>query len=270
MQNAKDIPPTHKRFLLWGASGTGKTSQFLTLPGKKFLYIFDPSGVEGIRGYDVDFELILPDSMNLNISSSSADGATRGTKMQQDAPQAAANFLLDLRKKKKEGFFDQYDAVGMDSVTFYAKLVMDRIVWNNQRPGHTPHQDDYAPEMNQVFNAMREFIAIPGCTLFASTHEENKEDKRTGLTNVEYALTGKLRVWLTGLFTDVFRTIVGEKDENIGKHYVVTGKIARAGGIRKSIRWLDHIHEVTIKDWDNLETQGLGAILAEDERRRSA
>ncbi|KKL07321.1 hypothetical protein LCGC14_2587250, partial [marine sediment metagenome] len=46
MPNAKDNPDIGKaKFLLLGPTGSGKTSQILTLPGKTFCYLFDPSSL---------------------------------------------------------------------------------------------------------------------------------------------------------------------------------------------------------------------------------
>ena len=72
MPNAKDVHPMETRnIFLWGEMGTGKTTQLLTLPGKKFLFGFDPAVVEAIAGYDVDYEMFLPDEVNLNVTSMS-------------------------------------------------------------------------------------------------------------------------------------------------------------------------------------------------------
>ena len=179
-------------------------------------------------------------------------------------PKAATNFLTHLRKSAAEGRFEEYEVIAMDSITFYAKLVMDRVVWTNQRKMHSPHQDDYTPEMNSVFNALREFTSMP-YQLFATTHEEDRENKRTGLVTTEYALTGKLRIWTTGLFSDVYRTVIGEG----GEYVVQCRQMQGTGGIRASFRWLPTMVDVTIKDWDEPWRYGLGKIMSLDEAKRA-
>ena len=80
MPNARDAHETsaHKFFLL-GDTGAGKTAQFLTLPGKKFIYLFDPNAILTLRGHDVDYEEYLPDRLNLSVKSL-AKGAGGGVK----------------------------------------------------------------------------------------------------------------------------------------------------------------------------------------------
>ena len=48
---AKNIAP--HTFLMLGPTGSGKTSQLLTLPGKKFAYLFDPNAILSLRGHDI-------------------------------------------------------------------------------------------------------------------------------------------------------------------------------------------------------------------------
>ena len=70
MPNAKDIPrsPVFRVFPL-AYTGGGKTTNFLTFPGKKFAYIFDPNGELTLRGHDVDYEIFAPDVRTFNIQS---------------------------------------------------------------------------------------------------------------------------------------------------------------------------------------------------------
>ena len=47
MPNAKDAStPTHRRFLVAGENGAGKSALIWSLPGKKFAYLFDPNYME--------------------------------------------------------------------------------------------------------------------------------------------------------------------------------------------------------------------------------
>jgi GTPase SAR1 family protein len=47
MANAKDAHATSTpKILLLGDTGAGKTTQVLTLPGRKFAYLFDPKSLQ--------------------------------------------------------------------------------------------------------------------------------------------------------------------------------------------------------------------------------
>ena len=52
--NATEDDVGKPKFLLVGSTGSGKTAQILTLPGKTFAYIFDPSALATLKGYDID------------------------------------------------------------------------------------------------------------------------------------------------------------------------------------------------------------------------
>ena len=61
MPNAKNAERRQTGILSVGTTGGGKTTMFSTIPGRKFLYIFDPNAVNTIRGLDIDYEVFLPD-----------------------------------------------------------------------------------------------------------------------------------------------------------------------------------------------------------------
>src|SRR5580765_2220579 len=69
MPNAKDtdLNPT-KRILLVGPTGSGKTAQIWTLPGKRFAYIFDPNSLSTLKGCDVDYEEFYPDFLEMDAT----------------------------------------------------------------------------------------------------------------------------------------------------------------------------------------------------------
>ena len=70
MPNAKDYTDlATPKFLVLGKTGAGKTAGFLTIPGKKFIYCFDPNSILTLRGHDVDFEEFLPDDLSMKVTS---------------------------------------------------------------------------------------------------------------------------------------------------------------------------------------------------------
>src|SRR3989304_5664694 len=74
---ARDVieRPGRKIFVL-GSTGSGKTTQFLTLPGKKFMYLFDPNAILSIKGYDVDYEELLLDKFFDSYENIAIDSGT--------------------------------------------------------------------------------------------------------------------------------------------------------------------------------------------------
>ena len=66
MPNAKDAPLEVFTICNVGGTGSGKTLGLLTLPGKKFDYIFDPNALKTLRGHDVDYETFIPEHLDLD------------------------------------------------------------------------------------------------------------------------------------------------------------------------------------------------------------
>src|ERR1035437_388038 len=70
MPNAKDAHTIDQhRILCLGDTGSGKTSQILTLPGKKYCYLFDSNALLSLRGYDIEYDEVLPTTVSAAASS---------------------------------------------------------------------------------------------------------------------------------------------------------------------------------------------------------
>ena len=65
MENARDFKGENENILALGTPGSGKTALFSTIPGKKFLYIFDPNTLQPIKEQDIDYEVFRPDQLHL-------------------------------------------------------------------------------------------------------------------------------------------------------------------------------------------------------------
>jgi len=259
MANALDSTTaiTH-RFLILGDTGSGKTTQALTLPGKKFAYLFDPNALLSLRGYDVEYEEFFPDRLNLGVQSLSK---ARGG----DNKQIHKNIVYDIWKddfdsRRDDGFFDSYDVIIMDSATTFLDLIMDRTLTINGRAGSWPQQDDYGPQMTSFTNVCRSLMSL-GKTIYMTGHMQMKQDELTKRIFRQPMMTGQLRNKIPLLFSDIFVAEV----ENDGQGHIhhkfqtVPDKITTA--IRTSIKGLDPFEDVTLDFSKPLEGQGLGHIL---------
>ena len=83
--NTKDIGKPS--FLLLGPTGSGKTSQILTLPGKTFCYLFDPSSLATLKGHDIEYELFLPKKV-----STAAISLSKGNERERE-PESKSHLL---------------------------------------------------------------------------------------------------------------------------------------------------------------------------------
>lgn len=269
MPNAKNAPPGVKHFMLWGQTGTGKTTQFLTLPGKKFAYLFDPAALEAIRGFDIEYEEFIGDEVNLNPTSMGA-GPSKGPRTAPIVPVVRPTqydeWTKHFESSLASGYFDQFDAILFDSLTTFSTLAMNRQLWINERKGNAPHRDDYIPQMGSVHGALQKLtgkLKKLGKQVIVTGHEQVKENEAIGITQISLLVTGSLREQIPLLFSDVYQCTADG-----GKFFIRTMKTSRFPAIRSSFRAVTSKKlpqvDVTIEDWNYPEKFGLGALLADD------
>ncbi len=255
LQNATEVqidPTDH--FLLVGPTGSGKTSQFLTFPGKKFAYLFDSNAKRTLQGQDVDFIEFLPDNVSVTPSS---------LKAQRTVAPRHHNTPGDLYDRWEEhfewgcsnGFFDQYDVIAIDSFTTLSDMVMDKVLELNKRPGQWPQQDDYAPQMLVLRNIMRRVNAM-NLTLFVMAHMETKQADDMKMYNFPL-MTGRLRERLPLLFSEILVCSADTSRDGKTKWTVQTRPDRMNRAVRCTVRDAPFLLDVTL-DWKKpLQGQGL-------------
>lgn len=259
MPNAREVGhEAPHRFLILGDTGSGKTTQVLTLPGKKFMYLFDSNALLSLRGQDVDYEEFLPDQLNLNVHSLAASkGGDKVTSYKSDL---YMQWQKDWDEKFNDGFFDPYDVIGFDSITTFLDLVMDRVLTINGRAGQWPQQDDYGPQMITFTNVCRTLVSM-GKTIYMTGHLEYKQDKVSQKIYRQPMMTGRLSAKIPLLFSDIFLAEAESDGKGSVKYKFQTTKDRATTAVRTSIRGLEAFEDMTI-DWKKpLEDQGLGKLL---------
>lgn len=258
MPNARDVKEdTIHRILVLGDTGGGKTTQFLTLPGKKFMYCFDSNALLSLKGYDVDYEEFLPDRLNLSVKSLGKDKGDKSTNHQNTM---YMEWEKDFDEKVKDGFFDSYDVIGIDSGTTLLDLIMDRVLTINGRAGGTPQQDDYSPQMNVFTNIVRTFTSM-GKLFYMTGHIEYKQEALSQRIFRQPLMTGRLRVKIPLLFSDIFLAEVQNKGQEGIRHVLQTVPDKITTTVRTAIKGLEPFEDVTLDFNKPLEEQGLGLIL---------
>lgn len=263
MPNAKtlDIHAGGKpKFLLVGSTGGGKTAQIVTLPGRTFAYLFDPSALSTLRGFDIDYETFFPEKLNISAQSlSKGKGDKPVSGSAEDASSVYREWEEDFEKKIASGYFDNFDNIAFDSFTTFSDIVMDRILYLNGRPGHFPQQDDWTAQMASITNVVRTLVGMNKCLLFTA-HDEFKQDEASKRMQNVLVLTGKLRIKMPLLFSEIWHMDSQCTAEKI-QYTAQTRQDRLNPTIRCTIRDLPMYADMTIKDFKRPQDYGLGAIL---------
>lgn len=259
MANAKDAHATAKhKILLLGDTGGGKTTQLLTLPGKKFVYLFDANAVLSLKGHDVEYEEFLPDQLNFSVKSLSKDkGGDRTTNHQSNV---YVEWERDFNDRVKSGFFDGFDVIGLDSATTFLDLIMDRVLTINGRAGQWPQQDDYGPQMTSFTNVCRTLMSLDK-TIFMTGHLETKQDETTKRIIRGPMMTGRLKTKIPLLFSDILICDAENDGRGASKHRIQTVPDRLTTTVRCSIKGLKPFEDVTIDFTKPLGDQGIGGLL---------
>lgn len=250
--------PPHK-FLILGPTGSGKTSNFLTLPGKKFAYLFDPNALLTMQGHDCDYVEFLADKQNLQVHSLSKEKNKNIPKRQMTSTVYEA-WEADFNERMESGFFEQYDWLSMDSCTTLLDIIMDRVLSLNGRFGEWPNQDDFGPQMIAFKNIVRAWTSL-GKGIYFTGHLESREDKVTKKVSESPMMTGRLRQQIPLLFSDIFSLESDVSSDGKAQYLLNTVNNRMQQFHRTSIRGLNPKEDVTI-DWSlALGGQGLGGIV---------
>jgi hypothetical protein len=233
---------------------------FWTLPGRGFIYIFDPNAVASLEGLDVDYEIFSPDLLDINVhplsSKKAADKVIKATQ-----PLAYVKFEEKLDEHLESSFLESYDWVGMDSFTTFSDAVMDRVSWMNERFGKQPEQADWSAQM-MVIQGVARSITHRNKMFIATAHEEYKQDEKTKIILAQPWLTGRLKIRLPLLFSNIYRTVADD-----GKFFIQTTPYGMHKYMRSSLKGLEPEIDVTIpvdphkRRFVNPQEHGIGRLL---------
>ncbi len=262
-----DIPDSGvQKILAIGPTGSGKTSLINTLPGRVFVYVFDPNVTASIRRPDIELCEFIPEVEDLDLSAKSLrkkDGKVVGDKpvrrTKAPEPLTYRDWETDFDERMDSGYFDQYDWVAFDSLTTFQEIIMDRVLYINERPGKFPEQDDWTAQMNTIRNVFRVMTGQKH-HFFCTGHTEVRQDEATKRMVAQLLVTGRLRIRLPQLFTNIWACeslCTEEKDE-----YIIQTRPDRMHPtVRNSVDGLSFEEEVTIKNWKKPLDFGVNELL---------
>lgn len=279
MPHVKDVELSpYWRVLAVGASGTGKTTQMWTLPGKKFLYQFDPNTMRSITGIarqmkveppDIEYEAFEPDVLDLNLMLSKFrtdgkddDPSLIGRRKKDSEPQVYLNFAEHINNWTEKKEYKKYDWLCFDSLTFLNKAVMARNFYVNDKYGGIEDLADYKVVGSKVGELFQSLMSLP-INIYMTAHWQSYQDDKTKKIETKINAHGQSRQMLPLIFTEILQTT---REEYKGKlAYSVRTRPDPRGlqDLRTSIVGLDEVEDVTIEDFSKPEKYGIGAILQE-------
>lgn len=256
--SAKDFKAGAEQIFALGSGGSGKTTAFVSIPGRKFAYIFDPHALNSLMGFDVAYEEFVPEHMDLDAVTLKSGVRDRFSKPPE--PKTYVEFERHIEEAIREGFFDNYDAICLDSISSLQDIVMDRIMYLNGRFGKWPEQADYTATINTITKIVRTIVGLKK-RVYVTGHIEYKQEEATGKMMNTLALIGRLRNRLPMSFSEIWH-FYADTDKGGKTHWYIRTKPDRySPWVRTSIKGLEMIEDITITDWKTPEKQGLGRIL---------
>lgn len=277
VKNADEAKFSRPKFILVGSTGSGKTAQLLTMPGRKFVYVFDPNTENTYAYYhskgaslkSLDYMTFFPELLDMNVVSLKSN--VRDFTGRPDEPRTYVEWEKDFEDRYRSGFFNDYDIVGIDSMTTFQDIIMDRVLFKNGRLGKQPEQPDWASQIATVKNTFRVLTSpatIPGrngngVMLFATAHHDLKQDDLSKRIQYQILLTGKLRQRLPLLFSDIYILSTDIVDKEPGYKYEAQTRPTPQHPTARCTMGLNTFEDMTILDAKNPEKYGLGRILNE-------
>lgn len=264
---------TNPKILVYGKAGSGKTSLFRTIPGRKFLYMFDPAGLNSLSSDDdIFFEEFLIDTVPMSVNT--LKGLKDSASPSYSNMETYVRWENDFQNRLDKGFFTDssveidgvkggFDVIGFDSLTTLTDIVMDRILQLNQRAGKNPELGDYGILTNTLARIVRN-AAATDCIIFLTAHEQAQQDKLLRSVSNEIMVPGQLKVKLPLLFSEIYHC-TAEIDPKGSPLYKISTiaedlyPLARCSNVVREAG-LGLIQDVTIKGKDPTQ-YGLGPII---------
>ncbi len=261
VKSARDTVKGAANLMVTGPIGVGKTTQILTLPGRKFAYVFDPNALESLKDNDIDYLPFIPDvtDLDLSVKTLKKDVFDKTSKTRAPQPKTYLAWEEDFEKRVDAGFFDSYDWICFDSFTTFSEIIMDRVLYLNKRLGKQPEQADWAAEMNTFRNVFRVATSFQ-CNLYCTAHTEIHRDDEVGKTYGQLIITGRNRVRIPMRFSQIYG-LEADSDSKGSVYRCNTVSNRWSPFLRTSIKGLQPVEDVTINWAKDVVGQGIGRFV---------
>jgi AAA domain-containing protein len=259
VQNAKsEKASVQRRIFVAARTGRGKTTQILTLPGRKFVYVFDQNALPVIAGADLDYLAFLPEHGELETKLKGFNqGSLSDRPAESKQPKMYNAWADDCDARYDAGFFNDYDWVCFDSATTLVDAMFSRQMWLNKRAADNPDQGDYRVVGATLSRIAAQFAKLP-CNIYMTGHVNDYKDSLTSIVETQLYLPGSARDRVPMAFTECW-TIEQAPEKREFKLKTIPGDRGLKD-IRSALS-IENGADITIKDFSKPEAYGIGALL---------
>jgi hypothetical protein len=265
VKSAELIESKAQTIFVLGRTGGGKTAQIVTLPGKKFVYVWEPNAMETLRGYKgIDYLDFIPQEDELEIALKGFNQNSLNDRKGSKEPKTFERWRHDYGERRKSGFFQQYDWVCIDSFTFMVSAMIERQMFLDKRNGEPPDMGDYRVVGDSLRRIVLSMQALK-VNLFFTGHLSEYQNEKTKIITVQANLPGQSRTLIPLGCTNIWQC---EHNGEASKDFVIRTKPDSRGlrELRTTIPNLKEFENVTIPvdaagRFVNPEKHGIGALL---------
>jgi hypothetical protein len=174
-------------------------------------------------------------------------------------PTAYLRFVDDINKRVAENFFDDYDWLIFDSLTYIARAIMDRNLFLNKRYGDVEERSDNKVVGMKLADIFSSIVTLP-INIYATGHIATYENEKTHRLDTELNLPGRARSIIPLGFTDIW--LAYRADD--GRYMVRTKPDARGLQDIRATLPVSETEDVTIPRFDATVAgkAGIGRLLA--------
>lgn len=265
-----------RRIMLIGHAFSGKTTQFWTMPGKKFAFLFDPKAEASLEGLAYDKETFFP-ANGFDTHLRTLEGMKP---KENEAAKTYEKFNKCLQEGVQSGRWKGYDSIMLDSYSLLELLITQALMSERGHEQMLPNKgntkvgkggdnrDDYVTAKSTAVSVVAQ-LAYLGVNILMTAHlaERNTEKVVNGETTLEQKFSlsaiGTLRDTMSSFFEIVL--LCEAKGDSSKVKYIAkthaTEKYPRLGVAGRLAEPLPWDFDMTL-DWkQSLEAQGLGKLL---------
>ena len=255
-------------FLFIGRKSSGKKTLALTIPGRKFIFCFDPNASSGLAGLkDVDYIEFLPRKLRavLKPTPDREDKARKDFHQVSDPPGPWNDFEKFHQRAQDSNFYPQYDVVGFISCTSMQDISLDHTVAMQGRPGYVAERNDRNLVGQNMANVFRTILS-ENVIVFATAHYSYEQDDETKRMMNAPVLIGMQKAKIPNIFSNVWMLEV-EHDKKTGvvEYFAQTVEDSQSLNLGRSRRlaFLAPRFKITSKNPSDPRGWGIGQFFAQ-------